>query len=284
MLRPFLGAVVTCLLAGNLGAQRLAPGLPSTPPPQLPPIPGEITSGVSTQGPSGRWVTDGILPTWSAPIASAIVPGAGQAVLHQHRLVVYLAVEGFVWLQYFKDMRDWRQQRAAYRNLAAGVARGPFTANPPVGTWAYYEEMEHYLESGVYSANGSTTDVSPEPDESTYNGAMWRLARSTFWSDPAHPPAAGSAEYQRALDFYKSRAIRPEYRWSWRNAQLELDLYRWRINKANDAVRRATSDLGIVLANHVLSAVDAFAALQLRAESGPSGEIRVTGRVPLPIR
>jgi hypothetical protein len=110
----------------------------------------------------------------------------------------------------------------------------------------------------VYSLNGSSTDVQPETDENTYNGAMWALARSNFWPDPGAPPPTTSAEYQHALQFYESRAVPPDYRWSWRNAQLEQDLYRKRINKANDAVRRSTSDLGIILANHVLSAVDAF--------------------------
>ncbi len=222
------------------------------------------------------------IPPWTAPIASAILPGVGQAVLHQQRFLAYLAVEGFVWLQYFKDERDWRQQRAAYRDLAAQVARSPFTSNPPIGTWPYYEEMEHFLESGVYSLSGSATNVQPETDESTYNGAMWLLARQNFWPNPSLPPPVNSPQYQQALQFYESRAVQPEYRWSWRNAQLEQDLYRWTINKANDAVRRATSDLGIILANHVLSAVDAFATLRLQVTGGAVGDYRVGLTVPLP--
>jgi hypothetical protein len=222
------------------------------------------------------------IPPWTAPLASALVPGAGQAVLGQQRFIAYLAVETFVWLQYFKDQRDWRQQRAAYRDLAAQVARSPFMTNPPVGDWAYYESMEHYLESGVYSLSGSTTDVQPETNESTYNGAMWYLARRNFWSDPAVPPPANSPAYQQALQFYESRAVLPQYRWSWRNAQLEQDLYRRTINKANDAVRRATSDLGVILANHVLSMVDAFATWRLQATQGPTNDYRIGWTVPLP--
>ncbi len=222
------------------------------------------------------------LPLWTAPVASAILPGAGQALLHQQRFVAYLAVEGFVWLQYLKDLRDWRQQRTAYRDLAAQVARSPFTASPPVGNWAYYESMEHFLESGVYSVTGSTTNVEPESDESTYNGSQWLLARRLYWPNPSVPPPTQSAAYQQSLAFYESRAVRPEYRWSWRNAQLEQDLYRRSINKANDAVRRATSDLGVMLANHVLSSVDAFAALRLRISSPARDEYQVGWQVGLP--
>ncbi len=281
MARTVSLVLVAFLAAVPAGAQRLEPLLHQVQSgdPLARSVPAVPTPGT---GPLRSVIAK--VPLWSAPIASAIVPGAGQAMLGQQRFVVYLAVEGFVWLQYLKDQNDWRQQRAAYRNLAAQVARAPFTTNPPVGVWAYYEAMEHYLESGVYSVTGSMTNVQPEPDESTYNGAMWLLARRNYWPNPSVPPPVNSPEYQRALQFYESRAVRPQYRWSWRNAQLEQDLYRRTISKANDAVRRATSDLGIMLANHVLSSVDAFATLQLRISAAPNGDTEFGWRVMLPLR
>ncbi len=277
-MRLLLAAGLLCAAAGGASGQRLSPTIrpASVAVPALQPrgekrveIPGAPLLGMR-------------IPPWTAPIASAIVPGAGQAVLGQQRSVAYLALEAFVWLQYFKDQRDWRQQRAAYRGLAATVARSPFSASTPVGDWAYYESMEHYLESGVYSITGSTANVVPETNESTYNGAMWLLARENYWPDPTVAPPTSSAEYQAALKFYEGRAVRPEYRWSWRNAQLEQDLYRRTINKANDAVRRATSDLGIILANHVLSMVDAFTAWRLQATAGAGSDYRVGLVVPFP--
>ena len=275
-------AVALAVAAAPLGAQRIAPVLPHA---QL--VPPALSAPAREGSPSASvrlHVPRFDVPAWTAPLASAVVPGAGQAVLHQQRSVAYLAVEAFVWLQYFKDRRDWQQQRTAYRDLAAQVARSPFTGNPAVGAWAYYETMEHFLESGVYSLSGSTTDVQPESDESTYNGAMWLLARRNFWPNPSVAPPVSSPEYQHALQFYESRAVRPEYRWSWRNAQLEQDLYRRTINKANDAVRRMTSDLGVLLANHVLSTVDAFAVLQLRASESARGEFQLEWQLPSPFR
>ncbi len=277
-MRLLVATGLLCALAGGATAQRLSPAIR----PAAMAVPGPGGPGADRVEVPGAPLLGMRIPTWTAPIASALVPGAGQLVLGQQRGVAYLALEAFVWLQYFKDQRDWRQQRAAYRDLAARVARSPFTSSTPVGDWTYYESMEHYLESGVYSISGSSTDVQPETNEATFNGAMWLLARSNYWADPAVAPPVNSPQYQSALRFYESRAVRPEYRWSWRNAQLEQDLYRRTINKANDAVRRATSDLGIILANHVLSTVDAFAAWRLEVSRGPGSDYRVGWVVPLP--
>ena len=277
-MRALAAAGLVCALALPAAAQRADPVLR----PITVAAPGLGAGGHGRVSVPGAPLLGMQIPPWTAPLASALVPGAGQAVLGQQRFIAYLAVETFVWLQYFKDQRDWRQQRAAYRDLAARVARSPFTTSPPVGDWAYYESMEHYLESGVYSLSGSMTDVQPETNESTYNGAMWYLARKNFWSDPAVPPPTNSPEYQHALQFYESRAVLPQYRWSWRNVQLEQDLYRRTINKANDAVRRATSDLGVVLANHVLSMVDAYATWRLQAARGPASDYRIGWTVPFP--
>jgi hypothetical protein len=277
-MRALLAAGLVCTLALPVPAQRVSPSVR----PITVAVPGLEPPARNRVAVPGAPLLGMRIPTWTAPLASALLPGVGQAVLGQQRAVAYLALEGFVWLQYFKDQQDWRQQRAAYRDLAARVARSPFTSNPAVGDWAYYETMEHFLESGVYSLTGSMTNVQPETNESTYNGAMWLLARKNYWAAPATPPPTSSVEYQRALQFYEMRAVPPQYRWSWRNAQLEQDLYRRTINKANDAVRRATSDLGIILANHVLSMVDAFATWRLQASQGPRSDYRVGWVVPFP--
>jgi hypothetical protein len=86
--------------------------------------------------------------------------------------------------------------------------------------------------------------------------------------------------YQRALELYESRAVRQPYRWSWRNAQLEQDLYRRTISRTNDAYRRATIDLSAVIANHLLSAIDAFAVVRLLQQ--PDGTLRVSANIPVP--
>jgi hypothetical protein len=201
------------------------------------------------------------IPRQATPLASLIVPGLGQAVLGRERSIAYLAVETFTALQYIKDVREFRRERRQYRSLARDVARAPFGGARVDGDWDYYEAMLKFRESGEFSE--SLSSLVPEDDPSTYNGSRWLLARQTFWRDPATAPPIGSAEYQQALDFYLLKAVRSDFRWSWRNATLQHDLFRRSIDRSNDSAKRARSAATVLLANHLLSAIDAFAIVRL---------------------
>ena len=229
-----------------------------------------------TPGPIRR-VVDRI-PVWSAPLASFVVPGVGQARLRQGRAVAYLAVEGFLLLQYGKDLREGHRNERDYRRIARTIARRNFADSPPDTIWQYYEKLTEYVESGAFTT-ATSGPTAPELDPTTYNGFQWLLARNQF-GVPADPSERGTLRYQRALELYESRAVRQPYRWSWRNAQLEKDLYSRTISRTNDAYRRATLDLSAVIANHLLSAIDAFAAVRL--SPGPGGTMRVSTSVSLP--
>ena len=152
-------------------------------------------------GPSFRAPADSVgtrRAPWWAPVASALLPGAGQFALGQQRSVGYVVAEAYLLLQVLGARRDGDRQRDAYRELAASVARRRFGAQPAVGSWDYYESMEKFLESGGYDRiPGGVVD--PELDESTFNGARWLLARQIYWRDPRVAPAATSQEYQRAV-------------------------------------------------------------------------------------
>jgi hypothetical protein len=245
--------------AGDDGGAALAPAAPLVSPRALPPAPGR-------RGGHEGW----------APVASALLPGAGQAMLRQGRSVPYLALEAYAWLRYATDTHEARRQRSAYRDLARNVARAAFSSSPPVGTWDYYERLEHYVESGAFDAAPNADGVQPETDTLTYNGSVWLLARRTYWADPESPPDSASRAYASAMGFYRQRAVTGPYRWSWRGAQLEQDLFRQRIARSNDAYRRAAQDLAVVIANHVLSTVDAYVSIRLRGgragvEGGSAG-------------
>ncbi len=215
-----------------------------------------------------------------APVASMLLPGMGQALLHQDRFIAYLALEAWSVLEFSNQRTEARRQQSRYRGLARDVARSLYGQVRPVGSWAYYESMEHYLESGVFDREPGG-NVDPDLDESTYNGAMWLLARTTYWTDPALAPSTESAEYRHAINFYLDRAVRSEYRWTWRNAQLEQDLYIRTIRRSNISFRAARAALGAVLANHVLSAVDAFVTLRVEGlEGGSPGSFALRGSVP----
>jgi len=215
------------------------------------------------------------------PLASLLIPGAGQLLQRQGRAVAYLAVEAFALVNWSEQRNEFRAARSRYRSLAREVARSPFGPADIDGSFGYYENMEKFLESGVYDRIPGGA-LEPETDESTFNGQQWLLARTTFWSDPLSPPPAESEAYRRALDFYARRAVTPEFRWSWRNAQLEYDLYRRTIRRSNVASRQARDALGLMIANHLLSMVDAFVTIRVAAEARPGDPARVGARLTLP--
>lgn len=195
--------------------------------------------------------------------ASAILPGAGQAILETNRAFPYLAVEAFAWTSYVEHSMAYRRHRDGYRILAATTARASYSSLRPNGDFAYYERMTHYAETGRYDLVPGG-DLDPETDTLTYNGATWLLARRTYWSNPEQPPVAGSVEYDRAVAFYRSRAYDQLYRWSWTGAPTQYATFKGLIRESNDANRRAMLNLGVIIANHVLSSVDSYITIRLR--------------------
>ena len=197
------------------------------------------------------------LPEWVPPIASAVVPGSGQLLQGQSRGAIYLALEGLLLAQFLSYQADGRREGERYRDLAFEVARAPFEPTVRDTVFEYFEQMGRYVESGPFDADPGP-GFAPPTDDRTYNGNIWLLARQTFFLNPDSLPEVESEEYQRALEFYRSRAIGEGFLWSWRNAGLEQDLYRQSIRRSDEGFRRATQRLGLLLANHLISAVDAF--------------------------
>ncbi len=204
---------------------------------------------------------------WWAPVASGVLPGAGQFALGQQRGVAYLVAEGFFVLQSMAAQRDGDRERERYRAVASDVARKRFSSSRPVGAWAYYESMEERLESGAFDViPGGAID--PETDPATYNGSRWLLARETYWLNPNVNPGTSSQEYARALAKYVREAVTDEYRWSWRDAQLQWDVYKQTIRSANRSYLRSVNLAGVVGANHLASLVDAYISVRIRRFGG----------------
>ena len=214
------------------------------------------------------------LPRWTYPAASLLVPGSGQLLNGNDRGALYLAAEVFLILRYASLRTEGYRERDRFRTLAMEVARADYRPARRDTVFEYFEVMERFIESGPFNA-GSGPDLIPTTDESTYNGQIWRLARETFFTDPSSPPPEDSDSYQRALEFYRSRAIGPNFQWSWRNAGLEQDLFRQSIRKSDDAFRTATQYLGLILANHLLGAVDALISQRLRTDVEVSSAVHM---------
>jgi hypothetical protein len=214
---------------------------------------------------------------WWAALASAIVPGSGQAVLRQPYGIAYTALDVYMLLEYRQAKRFLAQQREEYLRNARDVARRVSVGARPDGSWDYYEQLEKLCipvplaircpSSGVYDVMPGG-DLDPETDINTFNGQTWARARDLFWDDSGVAPPRNSPAYNNAIAYYTSRAVRPEFYWSWVDQQQAQDEYRRTIASANAAKRDATRDLSIIAANHVLSMVDAFVTVRIRRYGG----------------
>lgn len=219
-------------------------------------------------------------PAWWAPLASAAVPGSGQAVLGQRRWLPYIAFEVWALIQYIDTRREGGRRRREYQALARDVARSPFPGPYPVGDFEYYEHMLKNLESGAFDRVPGG-DVDPEVDTTTYNGRRWLDARRLYWEDPEVAPPVGSQPYESAIDFYELNAVPTEFRWSWTSAQVEYDVFRRTIVRSNLAYKRSVEYLGVIIANHALSAVDAFVTLRIRTRAEMPGYLELEGSLPI---
>jgi hypothetical protein len=216
----------------------------------------------------------------TATLASAILPGAGQTLLGSRRAFIYSGAELIGLVAYSSQQRKGNRERDHYRELARTVARSAFNPNGPVGNWDYYERMEKFAASGAFDAIPGGA-LEPETDETTYNGSMWLLARQTYWRDPKDPPPTTSAEYQSAIAFYRNRAVSDDLRWSWLGTGDALQQYRQAIARSNSAFKNAEQTIGLVIANHFLSAVDAFVSVKMRARKETDGRLTLTALLPL---
>lgn len=193
-----------------------------------------------------------------APLISAVIPGGGQLALGDGRFVVYAVIEAIGWWNYQKNRSELAQETSAFKAIANGVGRSPFTAHPQDREWAYYEQMRDYKESGAYSMT-ETGPVVPEKDTLKFNGYKWQLALRNHAT-----VAAALAEYELV-------AIKPDFQWSFKDHQLEYDIFKRTTALRNDASQRASNYLLAIAANHVLSMIDAFATIRLRVQSGTNG-------------
>jgi len=228
-----------------------------------------LTTGVSAQerGPgwAGRaWATvsDSARAVWVRPLASLLVPGTGQLMAGVDRGVVYLGLEVFLIAGAINTREQARDAELRYRDLAWDVARSSFSGSRRDTVFEYYETMQGFVESGAFDLDPGP-GFAPETAIGTYNGSVWLLARRTFFANPDSTPDPSSEAYQRALGFYRAHAVGPDFRWSWRNAGLEHELFRQAIAESDDAYRASTLYLGVLIANHLVAALDALVSERL---------------------
>lgn len=213
-------------------------------------------------------------------LASAILPGAGQWLQGEDRWVPYLIGETWAWATYFANRGRAGGFRQDYRDLAWSVARRVSVGTRRDTVFEYYETLSEWQTSGAFDVDPRTDGTQPETDVTTFNGDVWRLARSLLIPGGASAPP-GSPEYERALRYYLEHAVPAGYAWAWGPNGLEQQRFRELIRASDDAARAATLRLGIILANHVISAVDALVIARIRESAGGDGAagLRLESRV-----
>lgn len=196
---------------------------------------------------------------------SAVVPGAGQHLLGQGRWTPYVAVELWGWIQFFLRRDRGEELRQRYRDLAWEVARRVSVGAREDGSFGYYESLTQFPSSGALDRDPLTAGVQPETDVETFNGSLWQLARDIFFPPGGEePPPPGSPAYERALEYYLERSVSPRFAWNWSDNSLQRAVYTDLIQESDEEFRSSTTMIGLILANHFVSAIDALVSARLR--------------------
>ena len=206
-----------------------------------------------------------LVPAPLVPVASLIVPGAGQFLQRRDRAVAYAAVEAVGWWKLARDIGERAKQESEFKFLARTVARARLSPNGPDGNWTYYESMRDYRDSGVFTQNASK--LIPEEDPTTFNGHTWEIALQT------------SSDSLQALTQYAARAYKGNMLWSWSNAGIQYDVFKRATVKRDDANVAVTADITVIALNHLISMVDAFAAFRLDSKKLADGRTAVSGNL-----
>ena len=204
---------------------------------------------------------------------SALVPGLGQRKLGKGRWLAYLAVEGATWIAFGQARWSATDRRDQYRDLAWDVGR---TFNGPRvdGDFPYYEAMEKFEVSGAFDTDPAAPGVQPQMDPSTFNGRAWSLATEIHFP-PGANPLPGDPEYAAALADYQVRAYDEPFEWSWAGQSTAWTDYMDLIESSDGSFRRASQFLGIVVANHLISGIDAFLTSRIQGSGEDQAEARI---------
>jgi hypothetical protein len=226
-----------------------------------------VTAAASAVPASGQWLARsplGIVQETATPTGSLLtptllslaLPGAGQHALRQDRKWVYLALEVAGWALWVERRASAADYRTRYRDFA--WERGRIQSGPRMdGDFDYYERLSKWTRSGAFDADPSSSGVQPELDVSTYNGSIWALASGIFFP-PGPLPAPGEPAYQSALAYYQDRAYGAALLWDWTSVPADRQELGRLITESDNRFGHATTVLGAVIANHLLSAADAY--------------------------
>ena len=211
---------------------------------------------------------------------SLVVPGLAQYRQRQRRWIAYAGLEVLSAMLYLGARADALGLRDDYRAFAWSAARTGFSTEPRLdGDFEYYERLTRWGTSGRWDSDPALAGLQPESDPTTYNGSVWALAMDIYNLDAAAP--LGSPAYARALDYYRENGYGPPFLWTWREGSGDRHHFAGLIRSSDNRFRDARLALGVLVANHVFSALDGFITARLRALPDVDG-VALTLSLPVP--
>jgi hypothetical protein len=203
-------------------------------------------------------------------LLSLALPGLGQHALGQRRQWAYFALEVVGWAAYLNRHGTAVELRAQYRDFA--WANGRIQSGARVdGPFPYYEAVSKWLRSGAFDQDASTPGVQPELDPSTYNGAVWDRA-SRIYIPGGGPVSETDPAYQSAIAYYTRYAFGSAFLWDWSGSPDKQQEFAQLIHDSDQHFRQATTAIGVVIANHLIAAGDAYLSAHGR---GTSARLRI---------
>lgn len=208
-------------------------------------------------------------------VASAVLPGLGQQMLGKRRWLGYAVLEVAAWAFALERRHRGNDLVREYRDLAWHAARRMRVGPRQDGDFEYYEALLHHASSGVYDADPARPGLQPERREATYNGNVWALARGLHLPAGEGSLTTGSAAHAAALAYYEEHAIPPELAWDWDGNSVARERYGGLVHESDDVLRSAAMAFGVVLANHMASALDALVTARLRSQGDGAASFRL---------
>ena len=190
----------------------------------------------------------------SHTLLSLALPGLGQHRQGKARKWIFAGLEVAAWSVYFERRSAGGALRNDYRDFA--WEEGRLQAGTRVdGDFNYYETLSKWNRSGAFDRDAGLSGLQPEEDPATFNGTIWVRAQSIFLGGDGPP---GDAGFAQALEYYEARAYEIEFLWDWSRRPADRARLGELISESDSRFVQATTAVGIVIANHLVSAVDAF--------------------------
>ena len=190
----------------------------------------------------------------SHTLLSLALPGLGQHRLGRSRKWLFLGLEVAAWAVYVERRSAGGSARDDYRDYAWQAGR--VQAGPRVDSdFNYYETLSKWDRSGAFDGDAVASGVQPEEDPATFNGTLWARAQAIFLGAGGQP---GDPAFTQALEYYQVRAYETDFLWDWSRTAGGRTQLGELISESDSRFRQATTALGVVIANHLVSAVDAF--------------------------